>query len=74
MTVNHAKNLLRHRFPGPIRIDRDQPPLHPVVIRYRLGLRFISRQTPGNDFFTIIVAEHQLGSVHITQLIYERWL
>ena len=33
MPVNHAENLRRNLFHRPIRIDRDQPPLRPVVIR-----------------------------------------
>jgi hypothetical protein len=74
MPVNHAENLRRNVFHGAIRIDCHQPPLHPVVIRYRPGPTLISRQSPGNDFLAIVVADYQLGSVTITQLVDERRL
>ena len=74
MPVDHAKNLRRNIFYRTIRIDRHQPPLQPVVFRHRPGLSLIGRQSPRNDFFAIVVANHQLGSVQITQLIDERWL
>src|SRR3979411_106997 len=74
MTINHAEDLRRNIFHRPIRIDRYQPPLQAVVIRYWLGLPLIGRQSLGDDFFAIVLADHQLGSVHITQLVDERWL
>src|SRR5208337_3629647 len=74
MTVDHAENLRRNIFHRPICIDRHQLSLRPVVIRYPPGLRLIGSQSTRNDFFTIVVADHQLGSVHITQLVDERWL
>src|ERR1035437_2726318 len=74
MTVNHAENLRRDLFHRPIRIDRYQPPLHPVVIRYPPGLRIICSQSLRDNFFAIVVADHQLGSVHITQLVDKSWL
>jgi hypothetical protein len=74
MTINHAEDLRRNIFHRTIRIDRYQPPLQPVVIRYWLGLPLIGSQPLGDDFFAIVLADHQLGSVHITQLIDKRWL
>src|SRR5208282_4521588 len=74
MPINHAENLRRNIFYRPVRIDRDQTPLHPVVIRHRLGLPLIGSQSLGNHFFAIVVPDHQLGFVHITQLVDERWL
>src|ERR1700687_2590070 len=41
MTINHAEDLRRNIFHRPVRIDRHQPPLRPVVIRYWLGLPLI---------------------------------
>src|ERR1700682_1289050 len=74
MIVNHRENLRRNLIHRAIRVDRYQPPLRPVVIHHPPGLRLIGSQSTGNNFFTIVVADHQLGSVHITQLVDERWL
>ena len=74
MPVDDAENLRCNVFHRPIRIDRHQSPLHPVIIRYRLGLMLIGRQALRDNFSAIVVANHQLGSVQIAQLIDERWL
>jgi hypothetical protein len=74
MPVNHAKNLRRNLVHRPIRIDRYQPPLPTVVIRYRLGLALIGSQSLRNNVFAIVAAEQQLASVYIAQLVDERGL
>ena len=74
MPVNHTKNLRRNVLYGAIRIDCYQPALQPVVIRYGLGLPLVGSQSLGNDFFAIVFAHYQPGSLHITQLVDQRWL
>src|SRR5258708_13868954 len=62
MTINHAEDLRRNIFHRPIRIDRYQPPLQPVLIRYWLGLPLIGSHSLGNDFPPIVLPAHQLRS------------
>src|SRR6202040_1954562 len=74
MTFDDGKNLYRNLGHWPIRIDCYQTPLRAIVIRHPPGLRLVSRQPARNNFLAVVVADHQLRSVHITQLVRERWL
>ena len=74
MTVKYAENLRRNFFYLTIRIDRHQPSLYPVIIRYLPGLCLIGSQSFGNDFFAIVFPYYQLGSVHIAHALDQRWL
>src|ERR1700678_3380400 len=57
MLVNQAEDLGRDLFHGPIRIDRYQPPLRPVIIGDRRGQLLIGSQATGDDFFAIVFAD-----------------
>src|SRR5207248_158376 len=59
---------------GQIAIDLDQTSLGPVVIGYWLGLKFIGRKPFANHFLAIIVTNHQLETINITDFINAGWL